>query len=88
MNDTKVTARDTHNGGQGLSIGKIIHADMNAQMVPALFKQPSGPVLREDVKLVDKTNARIELRIARAARAFRGHVRADGQRVQLLRGGR
>jgi hypothetical protein len=62
VNDAKVASRNAHNVSQSLLVGKIIHADMHAQMVPALFEQPSGLILREHAKLGDETDARIELR--------------------------
>ena len=49
-------------GSQSFLISKIIDADMHAQMIPALFEQPPGLVLREYMKLVDETDARVELK--------------------------
>src|SRR5438552_2878634 len=65
VNDTKVPSRNPHDSSQSLSIRKIIHADMHAQVTPALLEQPPGFFLREYTKLVRKSHAGIQLRVAR-----------------------
>lgn len=67
VNHAKVASCNAHNRGESFLVGKIIHADMYAQMIPALFEEPSRPVLREHMKLMYKSHARIQLGVARQA---------------------
>jgi hypothetical protein len=65
VNDTKIASGNTHDGSESLLICKVIHADMHAQVTPALFEEPPGFFLREHMKLMCKPHARIQLWVAR-----------------------
>src|SRR6266568_8548772 len=65
VNDAKVASCNPHNSCQSFSIRKIIHADMHAQVTPALLEQPPGFFLGEHTKLMCKPHPGIQLRVAR-----------------------
>src|SRR6266699_2372392 len=77
VNQPKIATSDANDRGNRFRIGKVIWLQLHSKLVPFLFQDKANFLCAEGTELMHKTDARIELWIARQPFLYSRHADED-----------